>query len=106
LVSPGAVVSAVWAGSFYESVRQESVTLGTVKLLGFLGEDVAVLVDFQQKVSHELLVHRVLCPSVVAEGYSPPFEEVHHLCMVSVCQLFWRNIQSNSFYFDGCSMLV
>lgn len=85
MVSPGAVVSAAGAGSLYESVRQKSVTLGTVKLLGFLGEDVAVLVDFQQKVSHELLVHRVLCAGVVAEGYAPLFEEVYYLCVVSVC---------------------
>ena len=85
MVSPGAGVSAVWAGSFYESVRQESVAIWAVKLLGFLGEDVAVLVDFQQEVSHELLVHRVFCAGVVAEGYAPSAEEVHHLCMVYVC---------------------
>ena len=106
MVSPGAGVSAVWAGSFYESVRQESVAIWAVKLLGFLGEDVAVLVDFQQKVSHELLVHRVFCAGVVAEGYAPSAEEIHHSCMVPVCQLFWGDFQSYGFYLDGCPMLV
>ena len=76
LVSPGAIVPALWTRSFYEPVRQESVTFWAVKLLCFLSEDVAVLVDFQQKLSHELFVHRVFCAGVVAEGYSPSFEEV------------------------------
>ena len=106
LVSTGTRVSAVRTSSLHEPVRQESVTLGTIKLLGFLGENVAVLVDFHQKVTHKLFVHRVFCASVVAESYAPPLEEVRHLCMVSVRELLWRDIQAYSFYFDGCSMFV
>jgi hypothetical protein len=96
----------VGATSLYKPVRQKSVTFGTVKLLAFLGEDVTVLVDFQQKVSHKLFVHCVFCAGVVAKGYSPPLEEVRHLCMVSVRELLWRDIQAYSFYFDGCPMLI
>ena len=78
-------MATIGACSLYESVGEESVAIGTVKLLCLLGEDVAILVDFHQQVSHELFVHRVLCAGVVAEGYAPSLEEVHHMCVVLIC---------------------
>ena len=106
LIAPSTSVSAAWASSLHEPVRQEPVTLWTVKLLGFLCENVAVLVDFQQKVVYKFFVHRIFCAGIVAKCYAPPFKEARDLCMVPVCQLFWRNIQSNSLYLDGCPMLI
>jgi len=46
LVSTCLLVAAVGTCSLHESVGQESVTLGTVRQLGFLSEDVPVIVYF------------------------------------------------------------
>ncbi len=59
--------------------------MGTIKLFCFLGEDVAVLVNFHQEITYELLMDGVFCTGVIAEGDAPPFEEIHHFFVISVC---------------------
>ena len=56
LVSAGFFAAAVWAFSFYEAVRQEPLVVFAVKHLGVLLEDVAVFLDFEQRLLDKLFV--------------------------------------------------
>ncbi len=79
------------ASSFYESVRQEAITLWTPEQLGFASKDITIIIDFEKVILNEFFVNGTFSLSIVVEGYSPLFEQSCNFFMVFVGKLFGGN---------------
>ena len=106
LIAAGSLVATVGTLAFHETVRQITLTLFAVGQLGFLSEDVAILIELQHQVLYELPVHWVFRAGVVVEGYSPFLAQLNNLCMVPVGQLFWLQTLLDGCDFGGRSVFV
>jgi hypothetical protein len=106
LVSARVGVVAVGAFAFDEAVWKETFVVKTVKLSNLLAVYVAVLLDFEVKVSDKLFVDSALGPSIVIELNLEGFEKLDDESVVFVGELARRYAEFDSFYFNGGAMLV
>jgi hypothetical protein len=67
LVSSGSLVTAVGAFAFHEPVGQKALIVLAVQHLCFLGENIAVLVNFHQEFLYEFFVHWAFGSGVIVE---------------------------------------
>jgi hypothetical protein len=106
LVSARIRVVAVGAFAFDEAVWKKAFVVETVELGYLLAVHVAVLLDFEVEVSHELFVDSALSSSIVVEIYLKSFEKVDDEFVVLVGQLAGWNSEFDSFYLDRSAVFV
>jgi hypothetical protein len=74
LVASGFFGAAAGTLAFYEAVGEEALVMLTVEHLGFLLENVTVLLDFKKSFLDEFFVHWAFGAGVIVIGCSPSSE--------------------------------
>ena len=90
LVSASPFIAAIWTFAFNKAIRQKTLIMLAVKHLCILAENIAILVDLHQCLSHELLMHWAFSSRVIIKGGTPPAKEFSYYGMVPVCKLLRR----------------